>query len=216
MTPRRAVIDACLRMERLGINQGTSGNVSVRTPSGCLITPSGVDYQTMTPAQVVHIDFAGNVLGSPRGASREVRPSTEWRMHTDIYGHFDDAGAIVHAHPPHATALACQGRGIPPFHYMVAVAGGTDIRCARYATFGTSELSSHMIEALDGRRACLLANHGIICFHEDLDRALALAAEVETLARQYLLALVIGEPKRLGRKQMAEVVEKFKGYGRRD
>ncbi len=216
MSVRRQIIDACLHMERAGINQGTSGNVSTRAGDGCLITPSGVPYADMTPAQVVRIGADGRVQGSPRGGARALAPSSEWRMHVDIYAHFAAAGAVVHAHPPHATALACHGRGIPPFHYMVAVAGGTDIRCAGYATFGTAALSRHMIDALDGRRACLLANHGMICFAADLDAALALAIEVESLARQYLLALAIGEPPCLDEVQMAEVIEKFRNYGRRD
>lgn len=202
-------------MGRAGINQGTAGNVSVRAGNGCLITPSGVPYEAMTPGQVVRIDAGGRVQGSPRSAAANLAPSSEWRMHADIYARFDAAGAVVHAHPPHATALACHGRGIPAFHYMVAVGGGPDIRCASYATFGTAALSRHMLDALEGRRACLLANHGMICFGADLDAALALAVEVETLARQYLLALTIGEPPRLDEAQMAEVLEKFRHYGRR-
>ncbi len=194
-------------MNRRGINQGTSGNTSVRTGTGCLLTPSGVDYARLRPADIVEMDLDGNWSGA-------MKPSSEWRLHADIYRSFADAGAVVHAHPPHATALACLRRGIPAFHYMVAVAGGRDIRCAEYATFGTRELSDKMLRALDGRRACLLANHGIVSFGENLERALWRAEEVESLARQYLLSLGCGEPVLLRDDQMDEVLELFETYGR--
>jgi L-fuculose-phosphate aldolase len=206
---RRAIIDACVVMNRAGLNQGKAGNVSIRSGRGCLITPSGVDYEAMTPGNIVHIDLAGNVLSGAAG----LEPSSEWRMHADIYARFGEAGAVVHAHPPYATALACNHRGIPAFHYMVAVAGGDDIRCADYATFGTPELSRNMLVALEGRSACLLANHGMICFGGDLDAAFARAVEVEALARQYVLALGIGKPVILGEAEMNEVLERFKHYG---
>jgi L-fuculose-phosphate aldolase len=214
MTRARAIIDACLEMNRVGINQGTAGNISIRTERGCMITPSGVDYAALTSASIVHIDLEGTVIGRSAGKARELRPSSEWRMHADIYSSYEGAGAVVHAHPPHATALACNRRGIPPFHYMVAVAGGVDIRCADYATFGTSQLSLNMIKALRGRKACLLANHGMICFGDDLDDALGRAVEVEALARQYLLSLSIGVPTLLDDDQMSEVIERFRTYGK--
>lgn len=201
-------------MNQAGINQGMSGNASVRTDRGCLVTPSGVPYDEMTPSMMLHIDLDGQVLERSSSAPAELVPTSEWRMHADIYRHFD-AGAVLHAHPPHATALACQRRPIPAFHYMVAMAGGSDIRCAPYATFGTAELSRHMCRALAGRRACLLANHGMIATGADLARAYSLAVEVEALARQYLLALSAGEPVLLDEAQMAEVIERFASYGRR-
>ncbi|GJL80692.1 MAG: fuculose phosphate aldolase [marine bacterium B5-7] len=209
---RQQVIDTCLAMNRAGINQGMSGNVSIRTSGGCLITPSGVAYDSMLPEQIVALDTAGDIDTANTHASKP--PSSEWRMHVDIYSRFADAGAVVHAHPPHATALACLNRGIPAFHYMVAIAGGRNIRCASYATFGSAELSINMLNALDGRFACLLANHGMICYGKDIDQALWRAIELEALAQQYLLALGVGEPVLLDDVQMAEVEARFAGYGR--
>lgn len=203
---RRRIVATCRRMNALGVNQGTSGNVSARVRDGLLITPSGVPYDTLTPEGIVALAPDGAV----RGAGK---PSSEWRFHVDILAARPDVGAIVHTHSVHATALACLRRDIPAFHYMVAAAGGDTIRCARYATFGSQELSDHALAALDGRRACLLANHGVIAVGRDLDAALALAVEVETLARQYLLALQTGKPAVLSAAEMRRVVEKFKSYG---
>jgi L-fuculose-phosphate aldolase len=203
---RRRIVATCLRMNALGINQGTSGNVSARVRDGLLITPSGVPYDTLTPEGIVALAPDGAV----RGAGK---PSSEWRFHVDILAARPDVGAIVHTHSVHATALACLRRDIPAFHYMVAAAGGDTIRCARYATFGSQELSDRALVALDGRRACLLANHGVIATGRDLDAALALAVEVETLARQYLLALQAGEPAILSAAEMRRVMEKFNSYG---
>lgn len=205
---RSGIIQTCLAMNRLGINQGVAGNVSARHGEGLLITPSGMAYERMEPADVVYLD--GN--GEPQGPHR---PSSEWRFHYDIMRSRPDAGAVLHAHPPYCTTLACLGREIPAFHYMVAVAGGDTIRCAPYATFGTAELSAAALTALEGRKACLLANHGMICIDRDLDSVLALALEVETLARQYCQALQIGEPVILPADEMQRVLEKFKTYGRR-
>lgn len=203
---RRQIVATCRRMNALGINQGTSGNVSARVRGGLLITPSGVPYDAMTAEGVVALAPDGAV----RGAGK---PSSEWRFHVDILAARPDAGAIVHTHSVHATALSCLRRDIPAFHYMVAAAGGDTIRCADYATFGTQALSDHALAALDGRRACLLANHGVIALGKDIDAALALAVEVETLAQQYLLALQVGKPTILGKAEMRRVIEKFKGYG---
>jgi L-fuculose-phosphate aldolase len=207
MSRRRAIVDACLEMNRRGINQGMSGNISVRGGKGCLVTPSGVAYDALKPTDIVEMDLRGNWSGT-------LKPSSEWRLHVDIYRTFEAARAVVHAHPPHATALACLRRPIPAFHYMVAVAGGRDIRCAEYATFGTAELSQRMLRALEGRTACLLANHGIVCFGDSLERALWRAEEVESLARQYLLALSVGDPVMLDDAQMDEVIDLFRSYGR--
>jgi len=208
---RRQVIDAARAMNALGINQGTSGNVSLRHDEngtdGLLITPSGVPYDTLSPGDIVWLRMDGSYDGP-------LKPSSEWRFHRDILAARPDLSAIVHTHAVHATALACLGRGIPAFHYMVAVAGGRDIRCAPYATFGTETLSAHAVAAMEGRRACLLANHGMIAAGGALDKALALAVEVETLARQYLAALSVGDPALLDDAEMDRVLEKFSTYGK--
>ncbi|RMD64334.1 MAG: class II aldolase [Alphaproteobacteria bacterium] len=215
---RRALIDTARRMNELGINQGTSGNLSVRlvvrggASGGLLITPSGVPYEAMVPADIIEMAFDGTW----RCAGPGRRPSSEWRFHLDIMRARPEFGAVIHTHARHATALACLRREIPAFHYMVAVAGGSTIRCAPYATFGTAALSRHVLRALAGRRACLLANHGLIACGRDLAAALALAVEVETLAAQYCTALAIGKPKILSEAEMARVIKKFEaGYGRR-
>ena len=205
---RKALIQTGLKMNQVGINQGTAGNLSVRVPDGMLITPSGIPYESLQPVDIVLMGMDGVVLGEQRA------PSSEWRFHRDILKSRADVGAIVHAHSMFCTTLACLRRGIPAFHYMVAVAGGDSIRCAPYATFGTQALSDHALEALRGRRACLLANHGMIATGVDLERTLALAIEVETLAAQYWRALQIGEPVLLSDQQMAEVLRKFEHYGR--
>jgi L-fuculose-phosphate aldolase len=203
---RADVIATALRMNECRINSGKSGNVSVRVESGFLITPTGMAYDSIHVEDIVDVTFAGTAAGARL-------PSSEWRFHRDIYVDRPDAAAIVHVHSTFATALACLGRGIPAFHYMVAVAGGKDIRCAPYATFGTQELSDNAVSALAGRRACLLANHGMIAIGGSLDAALALAIEVEALAAQYCTALQIGEPNLLSDAEMDVVIDKFKTYG---
>lgn len=202
-----AVIDAALAMNASGINQGKSGNVSARFADGFLITPSGMDYDALTPDDIV-------LVGMDGGSRDRLNPSSEWRMHRDIYAEHGAAGGVVHTHSTFCTALACRREAIPPFHYMVAVAGGTRIACADYATFGTEELSQAMLAALGDRKACLLANHGMICFESDVGKALALAVEVETLARQYWHARQGGEPVLLSDAEMNAVLEKFKTYGK--
>jgi L-fuculose-phosphate aldolase len=192
----------------LGLNQGTSGNVSARNGEGFLITPSGRDMTAIEAGEIVPVAMDGMY---PEG----MRPSSEWRFHRDIYAAFPEAQAVVHAHSPFAVALACLRRDIPPFHYMVAMAGGTDIRCAAYATFGTQALSDAVLAALNGRRACLMANHGLLAWGRSLDAALGLAMEVEALCGQYLRACQVGEPVLLSAMEMAEVLEKFKDYGAR-
>ncbi|MCY4064849.1 MAG: class II aldolase/adducin family protein [Rhodospirillaceae bacterium] len=199
-------MEAARQLEPLGINRGTSGNVSVRAGEGLLITPTGVPYETLTPARVVWMDPDGRYDG-------DWLPSSEWRFHCDILRNRPDLNAVVHTHAVHATALACHGRGIPAFHYMVAAAGGRDIRCAPYATFGTAELSANALRALEGRRACLLAHHGLIACGHTLEAALALAVEVETLAATYLKALEIGEPAALDAVEMQRILGKFATYG---
>ena len=183
---RSALIATANELNDSGINQGTSGNLSVRTDDGFLITPSGKPYSGLKPEHIVLMNLSGE-----HNASRN--PSSEWRFHRDIYAARNDAGAIVHTHSVHATALACLDRGIPAFHYMVAAAGGHDIRCAPYATYGTQELSDFAVTALAERKACLLAHHGVIALGNGLNSALALAGEVETLAHQYLAALTVAK-----------------------
>jgi len=203
---RNEIVATAVQMNERRINCGKSGNVSARTQSGFLITPTGLPYESMRPEAIVAMTLDGDASG-PR------LPSSEWRFHRDIYVARPDAGAVVHAHSSFATALACLGRGIPAFHYMIAVAGGNDIRCAPYATFGTQELSDSALTALSDRRACLLANHGMIAVGESLKAALALAIEVEALAEQYWRALQIGVPNLLSDAEMSLVLEKFKSYG---
>ncbi len=212
VTLRRQLTETARRMNALGINQGTSGNLSARVKGGLLVTPSGVAYDALKPADIVEMAFDG----SWRCENPVRRPSSEWRFHRDILAARLEFGALVHCHSRYATTLACHRRGIPAFHYMVAVAGGESIRCAPYATFGTAALSAHAVTALEGRSACLLANHGQIAAGADLAAALGLAVEVETLAAQYCQALQIGRPKLLTRAEMARVLKKFTagdGYG---
>jgi L-fuculose-phosphate aldolase len=190
-----------------GINQGSAGNISQRFEDGFLITPSGMSYDRLHAGDIVYVDMDGSSQDSPA-------PSSEWRMHRDIYANHAAAGAVLHAHSTFATVLSCLRLDIPAFHYMVAVAGGADIRCADYALFGSQALSDNMLAALTDRRACLLGTHGMICFHDNLDKALWLGVEVETLARQYWHARQAGEPVILSTAQMAEVLEKFKTYGK--
>ena len=199
---RETIISTCLDMLALDINQGTSGNVSTRIEKGFLITPSAMAYNAMLPDHIVELDFHGNHQSSQR-------PSSEWRLHRDIYSHYSEAQAIIHAHSTFCTALACLHRSIPAFHYMVAVAGGVDIRCAEYATFGTQALAENIIAALEDRRACLMANHGMICYGRDLDHALFLASEVETLAKQYWHACQLGTPTLLADEEMRQVIHTF-------
>jgi len=206
---RRHLIETAIEMNRCGINQGTSGNLSVRHEGGMLITPSGMPYSELEPDDVVFVDCNGEHIGSRL-------PSSEWRIHHDTYHARADAVAILHAHPTDCAALACMHEPIPAFHYMVAVAGGRNIRCAPYATFGSQALSHHVLEALKDRRACLMANHGLLCLAESLDKALTLAIEVEQLARMYIHCLSVGKPMILDDEEMDRVLLKFKSYGVQD
>jgi L-fuculose-phosphate aldolase len=204
---RQQIIATALRMNELRINRGRSGNVSARADEGFLVTPSGLLYEETQPADIALVRLDGRAAG-PR------QPSTEWRFHRDIYAARQDVAAIVHTHSTFATTLACLGRGIPAFHYMIAVAGGKDIRCADYATFGTQALSDHALVALEARKACLLANHGMIAVGASLADALALAVEVEALAEQYWRTLQTGTPNLLSDAEMEVVLEKFSRYGK--
>jgi L-fuculose-phosphate aldolase len=203
---RQSIIEACRQMNALGINQGTSGNISVRHQDGMLITPTSVPYETMKPSQIVFMKLDG-------AFDPKHRPSSEWRFHRDIFKARPEVNAVVHAHPLYATMLAIMGQSIPPIHYMIACAGGDTIRCAPYATFGTQELSRHAVTALEGRSACLLAHHGMIAIGPSLSKAMWLAVEVETLARQYHGCLQIGEPPLLSKDEIEKVRSRMAGYG---
>ena len=207
---REQIVDAARHLVERGLNRAAAGNVSARFSDGFLITPSGVHAMDLKPEQIVHVDMEG------RPAAGALKPSSEWRMHRDIYAGRPEARAVVHTHSDHATALACLGEPIPAFHYMVAMAGGELIDCAPYATFGTEELSRNMLRALGNRRVVLLAHHGVIVHGTSMDNALTLAEEVEGLARQYILARSVGYPKALPEDEMARVLELFRGYGQKD
>ena len=221
MELRSALLDTLRAMGVAGLNVGTAGNASVRldaaqtrttndhahAPVPMLITPSGLAAERCGAQDMARVDTDGRAHGP-------FAPSSEWQLHRDIYAAFPAAGAVLHAHSPFATALACQRIDIPPFHYMIARFGGSSIRCARYATFGTQALSDATVAALHERNACLLANHGMVVFGRDLSQALALAIEFETLCAQYWRSLQIGAPVLLSAAEMAEVIERFRWYGK--
>jgi L-fuculose-phosphate aldolase len=200
------VLATARAMNASGINRGSAGNVSARCDEGFLITPTGMAYDACVPSDMVGVGADGTATG-------KRKPSSEWRFHRDIYAARPEAGAVVHTHSPFATALACQGQGIPAFHYMVARFGGTDVRCAAYATFGSQELSDTIVTALEGRCACLMAHHGMVVFGRDCDHALALAVELETLCEQYWRVLQLGTPQLLAADEMQRVLAKFATYG---
>jgi L-fuculose-phosphate aldolase len=208
---RRGIIEACRRMNAAEINQGTSGNISARFGDMLLITPSGVPYEEMSPEDIAAMPIQ-HEYGSWIGP---MRPSSEWRFHLDIVRARPEVGAVVHAHSPYATALAICSREIPAVHYMIAAAGGPNVRIAPYATYGTKALSDSALAALEGRACCLLANHGMIATGPTLKRAMWLAVELETLAHQYYLTLCIGDPQILSDVEIAHVIERFKEYGPR-
>ncbi|MBL8988631.1 MAG: class II aldolase/adducin family protein [Gemmatimonadetes bacterium] len=207
---RDQIIDAARRTVALGLTHGTSGNVSARVGDGMAITPSGLDYGLLEREDLVVMDLDGTVAaGQPRV------PSSEWRMHAAIYRARPEVRAVVHGHSPAATAVACFGRDIPPFHYMIAVAGGDSIRCAPYAPFGSDALAALAVEALTDRWACLLAHHGLLAAGTTMDQALAVASETEFLADLFLRLLPLGEPRLLSAGQLADVLERFRHYGQR-
>lgn len=205
--PREQMVAAARRLDALGLNRGTSGNIGLRIGDRFLVTPSGVPVDELSPGGMVEMDFSGAVIGAGR-------PSSEWRIHRDILAERPDIQAVVHTHSRYATSLACLHREIPPFHYMIAVAGGDSIRCAPYALFGSQQLSDFALQALQDRKACLLGNHGQLALGSDLADALAVAVEVESLCAQYWAALQVSEPVLLTTAQMRDVLEQFKGYGR--
>lgn len=204
---RNKLLQTSNKLATHGLNKGTAGNVSVRAKSGFLITPSGLAAEDMTTGDPVWMDFSG--------AWQSTRqPSSEWRFHRDILHTRPEIGAVIHTHSMFATTMACLHQAIPPFHYMIALAGGDNIRCAPYALFGTQTLSDFALQALQNRKACLLANHGMIALGRDLDQALTIAMEVENLCEQYWRARQIGQPVLLTEQEMEQVFEKFKHYGR--
>ncbi|ABN76136.1 class II aldolase [Cereibacter sphaeroides] len=206
LAKREEIIRQCLEMNRSGLNQGTSGNISVRHGEGMLITPTSLPYDTLVPEDIVFVSMEGEVRG-------RHKPSSEWRFHRDILRERADVNAVVHAHPTYCTTLAIMNREIPSIHYMLAVVGGPNIRCAPYAIYGSEELSRNAVEALRDRKACLLEHHGMIAVGKSLAQAMWLAVEVETLARQYHGCLQIGEPRLLSERQIQDVIDKIAGYG---
>lgn len=203
---RREIVKACQDMNRRGINQGTSGNISVRVKEGFLLTPSGMAYDEMKAGDIVLMKPDSSHTGSRK-------PSSEWRFHHALMAKRPEIGSVVHTHSMFATTLSCLGMEIPAVHYMVAAAGGYNIRCAPYATYGTQETANNAVKALQDRNACLLANHGMIVIGPNLKKAMWLAVEVETLAAQYWRALQVGKPNILSKAEIGRVIDKFKSYG---
>ena len=208
---RRDVVATVRWLMRRGLYAGTSGNVSCRGGAGFLVTPTGIACDELAPADVVEVTLDGQPLdGQPRG---HLLPSSEWRIHRDLYRARPEISAVVHTHSTYATALSCLRRAVPPFHYMLAKTGGAELRCARYATYGTEALSRNALRALRGRRACLLANHGLLVIAEELAGARLLAEEVESLCQQYVVARAVGAPALLSDREMAAVGLKLARYG---
>jgi L-fuculose-phosphate aldolase len=211
---RNKIIEFSLKLNSTNLSPLRSGNISLRSEEngndGYLITPSGKKYETLKPEDIV---FMGSNLNEEEENNDSAnKPSSEWRFHRDIYVNKEEAQAIVHAHSPHATAVSSHGKPIPPFHYMIALAGGEDIKCADYATFGTEELSNNIIKALENRSACLMSNHGQVAFGKNLDSAFELAQEIENICHQYTIALKLGKPKILSFEEMKKVLDKAKNY----
>ncbi len=207
-TLKEELLSISIQLVRTGLNRGASGNVSVRSENGFIITPSGLKPEDMQSQDMIFLDSEG--VNQSAGT-----PSSEWRFHKDIYNQRPEVGAIIHTHSTFCTTLACLRKDIPPFHYMIALAGGDSIRCAPYALFGSQELSDSALKALEGRKACLLANHGMIVIGNNLQSAMDLALEVESLCEQYWRVLQVASPFILNSREMSEVLERFKTYGNR-
>jgi len=205
---RREIIRTVQSFNQTGLSTGTSGNMSARTPRGLLVTPTGVPYASLVPGDLVELDMQGKPIVG------ELIPSSEWRIHRDIYRHRPEINAVVHVHSTYATALACTRLHIPAIHYHIALIGGDTVRCAKYATFGTKELSANALEALQGRLACLLANHGQVALGGTIAIAWKMAQEVEQLARLYCIASQVGKPILLNASEVKRNIEKFRNYGR--
>ena len=209
---RNQIIKYSLKLNSTNLSPLRSGNISLRgieeDKEGYLITPSGKKYETLKPEDIV---FMGLNDEEEKNDSAN-KPSSEWRFHRDIYVNKENAKAIVHAHSPHATAVSSHGRSVPPFHYMIALAGGDDIKCSEYATFGTEELSKNVIKALENRSACLMSNHGQVAFGKNLEDAFELAQEIENICHQYINTIKLGDPKILSSSEMDVILEKVKNY----
>ena len=205
---RKKMLKTCIEMESRGINQGTSGNISIRYKNGFLITPSSIPYNEMAPEDIVEMDWEGGFIGKI--------PSSEWRFHRDILKSRNDINVVLHCHSINATSLSCHNRNIPAFHYIVGLAGGNNIRCAKYATFGTQELSDNALIAIKDRLACLLGHHGMICLGKTLKQALMLGCEVEAMSKMYIKALSIGNTDILSEEEMVKVVKQMErmSYGK--
>jgi len=212
---KKQIIEYAQKLNSTNLSPLRSGNVSIRVThdnvEGFLITPSGKRYETLVPEDIVFLALKEK-YDNLKMFNSSLNPSSEWRFHQDIYLKKKEAKAIVHAHSPHATAVSAHGEPIPAFHYMIALAGGDDIKCAEYATFGTSELSINILKALENRKACLMSNHGQITFGVNLKQAFELAEEVENICHQYIITLKIGKPKILSYANMQKILEKIKHY----
>ena len=212
---REEVIKYSIKLNTTNLSPLRSGNISVRgvedNIEGFFITPSGRKYDTLKNEDIIFLSLNED-KDSLSKINLQKNPSSEWRFHQDIYKNKMEAQAIVHAHSPHASAVSTHGKSIPPFHYMIALAGGEDIKCAEYATFGTHELSTNIVKALKNRKACLMSNHGQVAFGENLSKAFELAQEVENICQQYVIALKMGEPKNLSFAEMKKILEKVKNY----
>ena len=206
MTEAEKIIRYSKLLNSKNLSALRSGNISIRCEEGFLITPSGIKYSSLKNEDIVFVSLEGKY------DEKKMKPSSEWRFHKDIYLNKKDANAIVHAHSTYATAVSTHRKSIPAFHYMVALAGGDDIKCADYATFGTDELSKNIIKALENRKACLMSNHGQVAFDSSLDKAFELAEEVENICHQYINALKIGTPKILSFDEMKIILDKVKNY----
>ena len=212
---KKQIIEYAIKLNTTNLSPLRSGNLSIRavqnTVEGFLLTPSGIKYETLKPEDIVFLAL-NEKYDNLKMFNSGLNPSSEWRFHQDIYTNKAEARAIVHAHSPHATAVSSHGKPIPAFHYMVALAGGNDIKCADYATFGTSELSKNIINSLVNRKACLMSNHGQVAFGQNLKQAFELAQEVENICHQYIIALKLGEPKILSSSEMEKILDKVKYY----
>nr|WP_306266164.1 class II aldolase/adducin family protein [Pararhizobium sp. IMCC3301] len=214
---RQSIIDACLSMNQLGLNQGTSGNISARCGERMLITPSGIAYETLTPEMLLSLPLAGGLdVPFPGESQPALRPSSEWRFHKALLQNHADMGFVVHAHPAYATALAMIRKPIPASHYMIAAFGGDSLRVADYAIFGSKTLAENVVRASANRHGCLMANHGALVLGETLARGLWRLGELEVLAKSYTLAQMLGTPAILSAAEIEEALQAFADYGLKD